>query len=438
MANDPANGHAPAGRGLAQPEPRPADAWPFARFTPLVAVALFSAFALIQAVTTNNFQDLFIYRLGAEIGLRGESPYDLPRVRAAAAAQFPDPKADENSFINNCGYFLPPMAILVYAPFALLPWPAAKVAWAVACGVAGYAITKLPGLFRRPDDPPPTGLVWLFVPFVLLLNPFIRDIVTVGQVTVVSLGCVALGQWAFERKRPVLGTLLWSVVFVKPHVALPLIPLAWYLGGWRRAAGLVAVVAGLNLIGATLAGGSPLFLRDYLAFLPTGHKEVKFNQAMLNPQITSWNRLLFALGGPLVELTAVTTLAGYLVWFGLVAGRCAIAGRLPSPAWAATAAVAGAVVCSQVLAYELLFLAVAVPWVRDLFAGGWRALGGAAVLLLVVHLIRIGPDAAMLFDYYRPAGALAFAALVLCGPLDPVSGEAQTSADVARSSAPRG
>ena len=58
------------------------------------------------------------------------------------------------------------------------------------------------------------------------------------------------------------------MAFVKPHVALPLIPLAWYLGGWRRAAGLVAVVAALTLVGATLAGGSPLFLRDYLAFLP--------------------------------------------------------------------------------------------------------------------------------------------------------------------------
>jgi hypothetical protein len=400
---------------------------------PLTAVALFWAFAVFQAVaasTLNLFPDLFIYRLGSEIGLRGESPYDLPRVRAAAAARFPDPKADENSFINNCGYFLPPMAILVYAPFAALSWSAAKLAWAVACGVAGYGITKLPILLRRPGDPPPAGLIWLLVPFLLLLNPFTLQIVMVGQVTVVSLGCVALGQWAFERGRPVLGTLLWSVAFVKPHVALPLVPLAWYLGGWRRAAGLVAVVAALNLVGATLAGGSPLFLRDYLAFLPTGHKEVKFNQAGLNPQITSWNRLLFALtvdpkrdlspdNGILIELTAVTTLAGYLVWFGLVVGRCAIAGKRPSAAWAAAAAVAGAVVCSQVLAYEMLMLAVAVPWVRDLFAGGRRAFGWAAVLLMVVQLFPF-PDTTPIFYFYRPVGAMAFALLVFLGPIDPL------------------
>jgi hypothetical protein len=391
-----------------------------AALLPLVAVGLFFAFALFQAVATNNLPDLFIYRLGAEIGLRGESPYDLPRVRAAAAAQFPDPDPKPESFVNNCGYFLPPMAVLVYAPFGVLPWLAAKVAWAVALGVAGYGIAKLPELFRRPDDPPVAGPVWLLVPFLLLLNPFTLQIVMVGQVTVVSLGCVALGQWAFERGRPVLGTLLWSVAFVKPHVALPLVPLAWYLGGWRRAAGLVGVVAVLNLVGATLAGGSPLFLRDYLAFLPAGHKEVMFNQARLNPQITSWNRLLFALGGPLIEQTALTTLLGYAVWFGLVVGRCALAGCRPSAAWAAAAAVSGAVVCSQVLAYELLMLAVAVPWVRDLFLGGRKATGWAAVLLLGVQMIPF-PANTVVFDFYRPVGALAFALLVLCGPLNPVS-----------------
>lgn len=390
-----------------------------AALPPLAAVALFYAFAMRQAFT-NNFPDLFIYRLGSEIGLRGESPYDLPRIRAAAAAQFPDPDPKPTSFVYNCGYFLPPMAVLVYAPVAVLPWPAAKLAWAIAVGIAGYGITKLPTLFRRPDDPPPTGPLWLLVSFLLVLNPFTLQIVMVGQVTVVALGCVALGQWAFERNRPVLGTLLWAVAFVKPHVALPLVPLAWYLGGWRRAAGLVAVVAALNLVGATLAGGSPLFLRDYLVFLPTGHKEVLYNQAGLNPQITSWNRLLFALGGPLIELTAATTLAGYAVWFALVVGRCAIVGRRPSAAWAAAAAVAGAVVCSQVLAYEMLWLAVAVPWVRDLFLGGRKALGWVAVAVLGVQLIPFPPDTLM-FDYYRPAGALAFALLVLCGPIHPVS-----------------
>ena len=95
---------------------------------------------------------------------------------------------------------------------------------------------------------------------------------------------------------------LWTVPFVKPHLAIPLIPLAWYLGGWKPAAVLVALVGLLNAVGATMVGGSPLFLRDYLNYLPTAREVVAYNRVEMNPQITSWNRLLYAWDGPLVEL----------------------------------------------------------------------------------------------------------------------------------------
>ncbi len=381
---------------------------------------LLGVLGVYQALVTNNFPDFFIYRGGAEIGLRGESPYDIDRIRKLAAAQFPDPNAEpkEDSFVRNCGYFLPPMAVLVFAPFALLAWPVAKVAWGVTLGLAALGIATLPNLLRKPDDGAPRARpLRLLVPFLLVLNPLVLAIVIVGQVTIVSVGCVAVGLWCFERKRPTLGVILWALTFVKPHVALPLIPLAWYLGGWKRAAALVTLVAALNLFGATIAGGSPLFLKDYLDYLPSGHKAVLYNQAERNSQITSWNRLLLSCRGPLIELTAVTTLAGYLVWGGLVLGRCALTGAKPSAAWACAAAVAGAAVCSQILAYELLMLAVAVPWVRDLFAARHRAWGVAAVLLLAVQTIPIDRTN-VIFDFYRPAGAMAFALLVLLGPDD--------------------
>ena len=83
--------------------------------------------------------------------------------------------------------------------------------------------------------------------------------------------------------------------FVKPHLALPLVPLAWFLGGWKRAAGLVAVVAGLNLAGGALTG-SPLLVLDYLRELAGRHQAVTFNRAADNPQISSWNRALIAAG----------------------------------------------------------------------------------------------------------------------------------------------
>jgi Glycosyltransferase family 87 len=383
---------------------------------PIIAALLLFAFALYQALATDNARDFFIYRLGAELAARGENPYDIPKVRQHVAAHFPGDDAKE--FVENCGYFLPPLAVLVYLPFAALPWAAAKVAWAVAVGLAGYCVARLPGLLRTPDSPAPGMLAASVVPFLLLLNPLTLSVVVVGQVTLLSLGCVAAGLWCFDRGRPYLAAVLWAVPFVKPHLALPLIPLAYFLGGWRPAALLVALVAALNLAGATVAGGSPLFLSDYFDFLPSAREAVAYNR-VTNPAITSWNRLLLAAGGPQVELTAVTTVAGYLVWFGLVVGRIAVTGEHPSAAWAVVAVAVGAVLCSQVLVYELLLLAVAVPWVRDLFAGGWRVRGWLAVVLLAVQLMPGKPMEALRLESYHPLGVALLAVLVLAGPLNP-------------------
>ncbi|HUR55167.1 MAG TPA: glycosyltransferase family 87 protein, partial [Gemmataceae bacterium] len=366
--------------------------------------------------------DFFIYRIGAVIALKGETPYDVPKVRALVAEQYPDPEPKFDSFVNNCGYFPPPLALVLYAPYALLPWPAAKLLWAATTLFAAWAVTKLPGLFRRPGEPaPPVTGFWQFVPILLVLNTMTIAIVVVGQTTLVFIAAVAAGQLCFERKREVLGAFLWSIPFVKPHLALPLILLAWYLGGWRRAALVLGVVGALNLIGAAMIGSDPVTsLRAYFDYVPSAHKEVLYNRAELNPQIASWNRLWFAYTGNLVELTIVTTVAGYLVWFGLVAGRCALANEMPSPSWAACAAVAGGLLCCQVLGYELLLFTIAVPWLRDLWAAGYRQRVGLAILLIVFEFFvtpsiftPIGLESA------RPLGVALFALLVLSGPVNP-------------------
>jgi hypothetical protein len=382
---------------------------------PAFAALLLFAFALVQSLTTDNARDFFIYRLGAQLAHRGENPYDVPRVRQHVAAHFPGEEAKE--FVENCGYFLPPMAVLLFAPFAALPWMAAKVAWAAANGLAAYSIARLPLLFRDKDAPRPQLLPLAIVPFVLLLNPLALAVVVVGQVTLVSVGCVAAGLWAIDRGKPYFAAVLWAVPFVKPHLAIPLIPLLWFLTGWRPAVLLIVLVAVLNLAGAAVVGGSPLFLREYLDYLPAARDAVKYNRVEFNPQITSWNRLLFAAGGPLVELDAIGTVAGYLVWFGLVLGRVALAGRRPAATWAVAAAAVGAVLCSQVLVYELLFLAAVVPWVRDLFAAGWRLRGWLAVGLLAVQTIPQDRMEAIGVAVHHPLGVALLAVLVLTGPV---------------------
>lgn len=380
----------------------------------LAAAVLLGLFAAARGLIGNDLPDLFIYRAGAALALGGESPYHLAPVRELVAAQFPDPHPSPTSLVTNCGFFLPPAAVLLFAPFAALPWTPAKLLWAVLTGVAGWAVARSPDLFRRPGDTPPS-LVGRLLPFALLLNPLVAAVLVVGQTSLIAAGCAVFGLMAFARNRPTLGTLLWAVPFVKPHLALPLIPLAWFLGGWKRAAGLVAVVAGLNLAGAALIGPPLDATRDYLDFLPAARSAVLYNRAELNPQITSWNRALFAAGGPLVELTAATTLAGSAVWLGLVLVRCR-RGR-PSPAWATAAAAVGGLLCCQVLGYELVGLVLVVPWVRDLFADGHRLRGWLAVGLLAGQLLPaevIGPA--------RPFGVALLAALVLAGPVRPAAG----------------
>jgi hypothetical protein len=191
-------------------------------------------------------------------------------------------------------------------------------------------------------------------------------------------------------------------------------------------AAIVIVVGLLNVLGCAMCGRSPLFLWEYLQYLGRTHKGVVYNRAELNPTITSWNRLLYVLGGPLIELGPWLTLAGYLAWFSLAALRPALARVPPSPAWLAACCAVGGLLCSQVLSYELLFLVLVLPWVRLLLAGGYGLRGWMAVALLALQLIpvRAMADLGLVFDdargaFHNALGVALLAALVIAGPVDP-------------------
>ena len=83
------------------------------RLPAVVAALLLFAFALFQALGTNNLRDFFIFRLGAELAVRGENPYDVPRVRGHIAAQYPG--RGREGVRQQLGYFLPPLALVVFA-----------------------------------------------------------------------------------------------------------------------------------------------------------------------------------------------------------------------------------------------------------------------------------------------------------------------------------
>ncbi len=336
------------------------------------------------AVEDNHHEDLWIYTSGAAMGLRGESPYDTPKMHGRVAEQY-----DDKDLIQNNGFFLTPQAILVFAPFAPLPWLAAKLLWCgLMIGLSAAVAWKLkafvPGAF------PPWFTAAAVV--VILCNPLSLFVFIVGQTTLLIVACAVLGQAAHRAGWRRLGALVWAIAFIKPHLAIPLLPLAWFLSGWRRPAEIIAWVAGLNLLAGLIVTGSPLFVLDYLSYLQRGHQSVEFNRVGVNQQITAWNRLVVANGGPVWELGMIGTLAGYAVWFALVGLRMTsrtrerradpvsptnILGsgvrrsRVPlvtSPSWTLAACAVGAPLCCQLLPYELPLLVLVLPYLGELLA----------------------------------------------------------------------
>lgn len=401
--------------------------WPFRGA--IVAVAIFSFCAISEALEAHvlpalfpsQTPDFFIIRSGAVIALRGGNPYEPETVQGMLARQFPN----DQQLIDNSAFFLPPATIVLYAPLAALPYPVAKIAWAIGLILSAMAVLLV---LRTFGTRWPSSAGAQFLPVIVLLNYLTLAIVELGQTSFLFVGCVLAGQWCFERSRntprsrwrigfhEVLGAFLWSIPFIKPHLALSLLPLAWYLGGWKRPILILVMVAGLNVAGCLMIGHSPLFLWDYVQYLGSTHKEVIFNRVERNSSITSWNKLLFGLGGPLVELTATTTVASYLVWFGVVSGRAALAGKLPSVAWAAAITAIGGVLCSQVLIYELLLLVLVIPWIIQLYTNGYRTQGLIAIGLIVFQFIPVGTMFQFGILFHHSLGVALLAMLVLVGP----------------------
>lgn len=345
------------------------------------------------AIPENHHEDLWIYAAACDLAWHGTSPYDTDRIHAKVAEQFPD----DPDFIENSGFMYPPSALLVFAPLTLVPWAAAKVLWCVAAMVAG--VTAGWTLTRFSDRKLPGWFAGAAVAAVLL-NPLSMFTLIVGQTPLFFVAAVAVGQWAEVTGRRRLGRLLWAVAFIKPHIALPLLPLAWYLSGWRRAAEIVVWAGAMNVAAGLLTVGNPLLVLDYLTYIQHGHQSVLFNRVGVNPQITGWNRLVVANGGPAIELGMKGTLAGYAVFAGLVWARIRIVGTKPTASWMVAVAGCAALACCQLLPYELPLLALILPHLGELLTSERRAdrLAAVAILLAAAYAMLPGGDHS---DYYR-------------------------------------
>jgi hypothetical protein len=338
----------------------------------LLTAGLFAYLALaVRTLPHDNQLDLFVYRTGAQIALAGESPYDSKRMLAVVMAKFP-PKDANDLFARNCGFFLPPQAIVLFAPFAKMKsWSEAESVWFFLLTLFGALCGTLAWTFGRTAAHRGTG--WAIIVVVLLLNPVTLPTLVVGQTPLLFAGCIALGQYCFERDCPRMGCFLWAFTFFKPHLALPFLALAAILGGPMRALRIVMVVALLNLLGGlltygTLAGAFHLF-GEYVDYIGSAHKDVVFNRVDQNYQILSWNRIIAAAGGPAIELGISMVLAGLAVWAALIAIRLRLAApwrdvfdrNKIDPAYLLAVTAVGSLFFNQVLASEMLLLVLLAP-----------------------------------------------------------------------------
>ncbi|HEV3386603.1 MAG TPA: glycosyltransferase family 87 protein, partial [Gemmata sp.] len=168
----------------------------------IVAVAIFSFCSFSVAIEAKTLPqlfpsqtpDFFIIRSGAVIALQGESPYEPEIVQRMVAEQFPKDK----QLIENSAFFLPPATIAIYAPLAVLPYPIAKVAWAIVLALSSIAVLQA---FRIFGSQWPISATEQLLPAIVLLNYLTLAIVELGQTSMLFVGCVVAGQWCFERGR---------------------------------------------------------------------------------------------------------------------------------------------------------------------------------------------------------------------------------------------
>jgi hypothetical protein len=378
--------------------------------TILVPTLLLAAFGLWQ-LPRAWMSDLFIHRGGTVLAWQGITPYS-PAITEWVDREY----AHVPELQGNTSYFLPPQAIVIFAPLAAVPWPTAKMLYLVMAlvmvTVCWYGSLAA---FRNRPLPPLEGVPPL-LPACVMLHLVTVLTLLAGQSTLMAAGAIVAGQLLQQAGRPWLAALFWSVAFVKPHVALPLLPLAVVLDGWSRAARITVWLAVLNLAGCLMATGVPKYALEFFEQLRNAQSLVTFNRVLDNEQIVSWNAIVLDVTGIVVDLSAVTTVLGMAITGAVIALRVALFERRPTDAWLTAVIITGGLVCTQVMGYELFLLVLVVPHYLDLLADRRRVdvavLGGLLLVQSLPHHLMV----AWGWPRYRAWLLLAMAAWLLARP----------------------
>lgn len=273
-------------------------------------------------------------------------------------------------------YLLPPVAGLIFAPFALLPYLPAAVLW-TACSTVLIAVS----VRAVWQVSPLRGRVPAFLPAVVIAGscPFAMNLVT-GNNAALWLAIYAFGLRALFGGREVAAGIILGLGALKPQLflAVPVLLLAqrrWRtLGAWAVTASALAAVSFL-LVGVDGA-------RAYVSFLTSDRyeAEVAVANTWRMPSLPAFIRSLVPDVGNLVVYGVILAL---LVVLALCIRRA------PLPVAASAAVIVGVLADPHVFAYDALVLVVPIlVWAvaapggapRGVVAAFW-ALGWAMMLV---------------------------------------------------------
>ncbi len=190
---------------------------------------------------------------------------ELQKPLAATPTQGTGYPADDCSL----HYFLyPPVVALVLSPWARLSYPVAQVVWFLieGLGFAVFAAMVCRGMeFSRPWRMTVLLALSILMPLWMAFR--------VGQLTIVWLIALLGGLLLHQRERRLLAGLAFSLLAMKPPLALPLALWLVMRRDGRTLAGMLAGAAAQNLlVMACLGPGMPLY---YLRELPNLMQDAK-------------------------------------------------------------------------------------------------------------------------------------------------------------------
>jgi hypothetical protein len=245
----------------------------------LAAGALAAALTLLSPRMELNFYDGRFFYLAARMFLAGESPYDLERFRARlheTAQRYPDAGTELHTEIES--YVYPPASLIVFAPLALLDYPAARQLFSLLNVLLIPLAAWMFVVFFDSASLARQRALTLAAIVVGILHFSFATTLILAQCDIVILVALAGTLLALQRRWVPVAVACGAIALVKPQLALiPILAIIVYDRAWREGLMLLGAVALSNLL-ALLVIYHPGLAREMLDAL-IRNRGLEYNQA---------------------------------------------------------------------------------------------------------------------------------------------------------------